>query len=213
MDLHSGAEQIGSTDHPSAALRPHASRRLEALSDIVFGLAMTFLVSRLPISRLPPSGPTWRGVVLLFGPYLFTLLMSFSIAGLYWFSHHRRLLLTPRHTSFAVVLNFAFLFVVMLLPTTSAMYGTYGNAGSMVSIYCAHLSLLSLLHLLLWLLTIRSSHRPGGRWLPWGFAVAPAFGSTVFISAAITALWRPDVSALLLFAGFLSPFVARLALA
>lgn len=73
------------------------ARRLEVLSDIMFGVAMT-----VPVYSLPLPGPearltSWRPVLRpLLGP-LVALGCSFLFTSIFWFSHHRRLRLTMAH--------------------------------------------------------------------------------------------------------------------
>ena len=197
------------TDAPTPS-STHAARRLEALSDIVFGLAMTFLASRLPLPGASDPAPTWHSLAIRVGPSLSALALSFTIAGIYWFGHHRRLSQAAPPTSGEIVLNFAFLLVVMLLPATTELVERFGNHGSTVSIYAAHLTLLSGLYLLLWYVTIHRSHRQAGRELPTSLLAGPAWGFLVFLSATLIASRRPGISHTLLFAGFLGPFIARL---
>ncbi len=188
----------------------HAARRLEALSDIVFGLAMTFLASRLPLPGLTDPAPTWHSLAVRVGPYLSALGLSFSIAGIYWFGHHRRLAEGGPPNSFEVVLNFAFLLVVMLLPSTTEIYERFGTRGSMVSIYCAHLALLSALYLLLWVLTISRSRSRAGAPMSWRQTIGPSFGLAVFLVATMLAFRHPALSQNLLLLAFLGPIVTRM---
>ena len=189
----------------------HAARRLEALSDIVFGLAMTFLASRLPLPGLTDPAPTWHSLAVRIGPSLSALGLSFSIAGIYWFGHHRRLAQGGPPSSLEVVLNFAFLLVVMLLPSTTEIYERFGTSGSMVSIYCAHLALLSGLYLLLWVLTISRSQRAPAP-MSWRQATGPSFGLAVFLIATMLAFRHPALSQNLLLLAFLGPLVTRMAM-
>ena len=191
----------------------HAGRRLEALSDIVFGLAMTFLASQLPLPGLTDPAPTWHNLAVRTGPSLSALGLSFAIAGIYWLGHHRRLAEGPPPTPSEVALNFAFLLIVMLLPSTTELYVRFQNQGSTVSIYCAHLALLSGLYLVLWILTISRSRWIAGPALSWRQAAGPVYGCAVFLCATAIAFVRPAVSENLLWAAFLGPLVTRLATA
>ncbi len=194
---------------PGERLVDHASRRLEALSDIVFGLAMTFLVSRLPMPGPSQPAPSWSDLERLLGPHLVALALSFSVATLYWFGHHRRLALSPPPDALELFLNFGFLLLVMLLPTTTDLLGRYGSDGSAVSVYCTHLGLLSVLNLVLWAMTIGHSRRPGGRRLAWHLLAGPVFGTVVFALSGIIAIWWPDAAQALVYSAFLTPLIAR----
>jgi uncharacterized membrane protein len=53
------------------------------------------------------------------------LMISFIVAGIFWFSHHRRLALAPEGTRPESFLNLLFLLSIILLPVTNGLYGSY----------------------------------------------------------------------------------------
>ena len=67
-------------------------RRLESLSNTIFGVAMTLLAYDLPRAAQFSAAPTWGELSHLYTARLTALVLSFLIAGLVWFSHHRRLM-------------------------------------------------------------------------------------------------------------------------
>ena len=70
-------------------------RRLEMLSNTIFGVAMTLLAYDLPKTGTFASLPDWTDLYRLYAGKLSALVLSFIIAGLFWFSHHRRLARQP----------------------------------------------------------------------------------------------------------------------
>src|ERR1700745_2567045 len=70
-------------------------RRLESLSNTIFGVAMTLLAYDLPRASQFTAAPTWDELVHLYAARLIALTLSFLIAGLFWYSHHRRLMRQP----------------------------------------------------------------------------------------------------------------------
>src|SRR5438552_1691272 len=70
-------------------------RRLESLSNTIFGVAMTLLAYDLPKTGTFASLPDWADLYRLYAGKLSALMLSFIIAGLFWFSHHRRLARQP----------------------------------------------------------------------------------------------------------------------
>jgi uncharacterized membrane protein len=114
-------------------------RRLESLSNTIFGVAMTLLAYDLPkageFKSLPgwtdPAGelikslPDWTDLYHLYSGRLAGLVLSFIIAGLFWFSHHRRLVRHPHGSRGVVILNLLFLLSIILLPVTNGLYGSY----------------------------------------------------------------------------------------
>ena len=51
-----------------------------------------------------------------------------SVAGLFWYSHQRRLAYAPEANRFTVIVNLLFLLSIILLPVTTGLYGTYPSA-------------------------------------------------------------------------------------
>ena len=186
-----------------------ALRRLEALSDTVFGVAITFMAYRLPVPDRGGPAPDWSTVASAIKPHLVALLLSFCVAVIFWLSHHRRLALAPRPGSAALLLNLAFLLLIIFLPITSDLYGTYGSSGDAVGIYAAHLAMISSANFLLWSLAAadrRLLKRPRASWR---VAAGPGFVAAVFGSATIIAAWHPGAAEYVMFAAFLGPFVSR----
>ena len=70
-------------------------RRLESLSNTIFGVAMTLLAYDLPRAAQFSAAPTWGELSRLYAARLIALTLSFLIAGVFWFSHHRRLMRQP----------------------------------------------------------------------------------------------------------------------
>jgi uncharacterized membrane protein len=70
-------------------------RRLEALSNTIFGVAMTLLAYDLPKGRGFAKAPNWIDLVNAYAQPLIALMISFIAAGMFWFSHHRRLAVAP----------------------------------------------------------------------------------------------------------------------
>jgi uncharacterized membrane protein len=100
-------------------------RRLEALSNTIFGVAMTLLAYDLPKARGFAKAPSWIDLVNAYAQPLIALMISFIVAGMFWFSHHRRLAVAPEGSRGEVFLNLIFLLSIIILPVTNGLYGTY----------------------------------------------------------------------------------------
>jgi uncharacterized membrane protein len=183
------------------------SRRVEVLSDTVFGVAMTFMAYRLPVPRLGDPAPSWAGMGGLFGSHLPSLTLSLWVAASFWISHHRRLAMHQALSVWETVLNLGFLAIAILLPVTTDLFGTFGTQGDTVAIYAAHLLLLGSLDLLLWVLAVRRTRKDERDWSRISSAVA---GCLVFVGVLGLAQWRPEVARPLLFVAFLAPVARRL---
>ena len=180
-------------------------RRLEALSDTVFGVAMTFMAFRLPVFEQKELALDWDALARTGGPHLLAFLLSFSIAVIFWLSHHRRLALTP-----ALILNFAFLLLVILLPITSDLFGSYGDDQKVTGIYAAHLALVSLLNFSLWTSSVAHARRKGDGGAAWSQVIGPGVVAVILSTATLALLQHSAAAKVIMFAAFLGPLVSRL---
>jgi uncharacterized membrane protein len=94
-------------------------RRLEMLSNTIFGVAMTLLAYDLPKASGFANAPAWIDLVRAYAQPLIALTISFVVAGLFWFSHHRRLAIAPEASRGVVFLNLLFLLSIIILPVRS----------------------------------------------------------------------------------------------
>jgi TMEM175 potassium channel family protein len=115
-------------------------RRLESLSNTIFGVAMTLLAYDLPRAAQFSAAPTWGELAHLYAARLIALTLSFLIAGLFWYSHHRRLMRQPYGSRPVVFANLFFLLSIILLPATTGLNGSYGQSGVIAVLYGLHLS-------------------------------------------------------------------------
>src|SRR5215218_6563603 len=135
-------------------------RRLEMLSNTIFGVAMTLLAYDLPKAGRFAKPPDWIDLVNVYAQPLIALMISFIVAGMFWFSHHRRLALSPEGSRGEVFLNLIFLLSIIILPVTNGLYGVYRLDGVVAVIYGIHLTLIATLNAQLWLLAPRRHGHP-----------------------------------------------------
>ena len=127
-------------------------RRFEALSNTIFGVAMTLLAYDIPRRQLSTDNPDWAAIWSTYELPLLALLLGFIIAGLFWFSHQRRLVYEPDGTRLAVVGNLIFLLSIVALPLSTGLYGRYPGAPDVIALFSFHLALISVLNLILWVM-------------------------------------------------------------
>jgi uncharacterized membrane protein len=159
-------------------------RRLEALSNTIFGVAMTLLAYDLPKGQLVAPAPNWMAIWHAYGSHLVALLLSFIVAGIFWLSHQRRLAYAPHAGRPVVILNLVFLLSIILLPATTGLYGTYFEVRDIVILYGAHLLLISALNGGLWL----SAAAPRG---DWPMLAGPAFSTLIFVIGLVVGSFAP----------------------
>jgi uncharacterized membrane protein len=130
-------------------------RRLESLSNTIFGVAMTLLAYDLPRSAEFTHAPGWAELSHVYGSRLISLMLSFIIAGVFWVSHHRRLARQPHAHRGVVFINLFFLLSVILLPVTTGLEGNYGQSSAVAVLYGLHLTTIAGLNAWLWWLATR----------------------------------------------------------
>jgi uncharacterized membrane protein len=161
-------------------------RRLEALSNTIFGVAMTLLAYNFPkepfLNGVPP---TWSAIFVAYQSQVIALVLSFVVSGMYWIAHQRRLAYEPHARRSIVYLNLLFLLSIVALPITAGLYGTYGSARDIVVLYSCHLALIGVLNALLWFLAGASRGEPYR-------AVGSFCASAIFFVATIVALVVPQ---------------------
>ena len=135
-------------------------RRLEALSNTIFGVAMTLLAYDLPKASRFATAPAWIDLVNAYAQPLIALMISFIIAGVFWLSHHRRLTFAPEGSRGEVFLNLIFLLSIVMLPVTNGLYGAYRLDSVVAVSYGLHLTVIAGLNALLWILALRGHRNP-----------------------------------------------------
>ena len=179
-------------------------RRLEMLSNTIFGVAMTLLAYDLPKASSFKQAPTWIDVLNVYAQPVIALMISFIVAGLFWFSHHRRLAVAPEGGRGVVFLNLFFLLAIIILPVTNGLYGSYRLDGVVAVIYGLHLTVIAALNALLWVLALRGRHDPQ-------LLATALFPVIVFVIGTTTALFAPKMAQLAWCLAFLAPMAGWLA--
>jgi uncharacterized membrane protein len=173
-------------------------RRLEMLSNTIFGVAMTLLAYDLPKAASFTSAPGWIDLIRVYAQPVIALTISFVVAGLFWFSHHRRLAVAPEASRGVVFLNLLFLLSIIILPVTNGLYGSYRLDGVVAVIYGIHLVVIATLNGVLWILALR-----GRRDLP--LRVTTLFPILVFVIGTAIASFSPKVAQFTWCLAFFSP--------
>lgn len=167
-------------------------RRLESLSNTIFGVAMTLLAYDLPKANFDRL-PNWDDLVHVYSSRLSALILSFIIAGVFWISHHRRLARQPYGSRGTVILNLFFLLSIVLLPVTNGLYGNYRLSSAVAVLYGAHLTIIAALNAVLWWMASRD--RPA--------EIAGAiFPVLVFVPGTVIAAFLPDYAQYFWLLGF-----------
>ena len=97
--------------------------RIEALSDGVFSIAMTLLVLKLEVPEHHHSNEEMLRQLLDLQPQFVSYVVTFLIAGGFWFLHHLTFHFIRHVNGFLVWVNLIFLMFVSLLPFSAGLLG------------------------------------------------------------------------------------------
>lgn len=104
--------------------------RLEAFSDGVFAVIITFMVFNIKV----PSSASWGGLVSVL-PVFLSYVLSFIYVGIYWNNHHH-LLQAAEHVSGKVLwANLHLLFWLSLAPFATAWMGQNPRSSVPAALY------------------------------------------------------------------------------
>ncbi|WP_322517191.1 TMEM175 family protein [Rhodopseudomonas palustris] len=176
-------------------------RRMEALSNTVFGVAMTLLAYQAPREKFASADPQWREIWHLYGAFLSTLLLSFIVAGMFWYSHQRRLAYATHAGRAEVLLNLFFLLSIILLPVTCGLYGNNYDSPNVTTLYSFNLLLIALFNTVLWAIAVARKN-------DWATLATPAFALVLFCAALVACLIDPHSPKYIWPIAFLSPFIS-----
>lgn len=177
-------------------------RRLESLSNTIFGVAMTLLAYDLPKSGQFDNLPGWHDLYQLYSGRVTGFALSFVIAGIFWFSHQRRLARQPCASRNIVFLNLLFLLSIILLPVTNGLDGSYGQSPAVAVLFGLHLTAIAGLNSTLWWLIHRDeAHRPE--------LIGSFFPLLVFVPGTLVAAFSPQLAKYIWLLAFAGLFVRR----
>ncbi len=131
--------------------------RLEALTDGVFGFAMTLLVASLILPRSAVITQTSQQAFFSLVPDFYHYIIGFFVLAAFWIAHHMQF----RHVRFIdrpfLFLSCVGLFFVTLVPFSTSFVGDYGDRFSSI-VFEVNLLLIGLVFFAQWLYAMHN-HR------------------------------------------------------
>jgi uncharacterized membrane protein len=102
-------------------------QRIEALSDALFGIALTLTVLevRVPAGQFTMTEDELRAAVFQLGPRVLTYLLSFMTLGIFWVGHQTFLNYVRRSDRHLTWLLLAYLAVIALMPISTGLLANY----------------------------------------------------------------------------------------
>jgi uncharacterized membrane protein len=119
-----------------------AVERLGSFSDSVFAFIIIIMVLELK----PPEHPTFAALLPLW-PTALSYAVSYQFIAIVWINHHRLLRFANEPTAWLIWVNFALLFMVSLVPFSTAWVARTHLAAVPVFIYAAVFVLVELAYL------------------------------------------------------------------
>jgi uncharacterized membrane protein len=126
------------------------TRRIEALADGIFAIAMTLLVLTL---TLPDATQTKLSLSQLMAeqwPKFFNYALSFLLLAIFWVIHNQEFHVIRRTDRGHIWINIGILMFVALMPFSTDVTGSYSNETLAEILFSANLLILGLLFLLNW---------------------------------------------------------------
>src|SRR5580704_6153095 len=122
----------------------HSVERLAALSDGIFGVAMTLLLIELhvPARELIQSEHDLLKAFAALAPQLVVYLMSFMTLGIFWVGQQTELNHLERSDRNLTWINLGFLFLVTIVPFTTRLLAEFTTYRSALVAYWLNIFLL-----------------------------------------------------------------------
>jgi uncharacterized membrane protein len=141
------------------AIAGQSVERLAALSDGIFGVAMTLLLLELhaPAKELIHNEGDLRSALASLAPQLLVYLMSFLTLGIFWVGQQTQLNHLERSERHFTWIHLAFLFSVTLMPFSTRLLTEFINFRTALVAYWANILLLGALLYLSWGRATRAS--------------------------------------------------------
>ena len=136
-------------DEPTPGRAGLSPRRLEALADGIFAIAMTLLVLELRVPAVTAPGELASALVDLW-PRFATFFISFVVLGVYWFAHHQTFYFLVRVNRTVVWLSLFFFLGAVLIPFVASLLDSYPLDPVALSLYGAVLGLLAIVGYVIW---------------------------------------------------------------
>jgi uncharacterized membrane protein len=126
--------------------------RLAALSDGIFGVAMTLLLLELHVparESVHSDRELWQALAAL-GPQLVVYLMSFLTLGIFWVGQQVQLSHLARSDRHLTWIHLVFLFAITLMPFSTRLLAEFLTLRTALLAYWTNIALLGLLLYVSW---------------------------------------------------------------
>jgi len=126
------------------------TRRIEALADGIFAIAMTLLVLTLTLPDMAQTKLSLSQLLADQWSKFFNYALSFLLLAIFWIVHHQQFHVIRRTDRNHVWINIGILMFVALMPFSTDIAGDYSGETLAELVFGANLMILGLLFLLNW---------------------------------------------------------------
>ncbi|HXC98273.1 MAG TPA: TMEM175 family protein [Verrucomicrobiae bacterium] len=146
------SEKPGRMPTPYNRIAGGSVERLAALSDGIFGVAMTLLLLELhvPAKELIHNEADLLGELAKMGPSVVVYLMSFITLGIFWVGQQTQLNHLERSDRHLTWMHLGFLFAVTLLPFSTRLLASFVTYRTALLVYWGNILLLGVLVYFCW---------------------------------------------------------------
>jgi uncharacterized membrane protein len=170
--------------------------RIVAFTDGVFAIAITVLVLGIDVPEQLPDADL-HDFLIDSWPQLFAYFLSFAVIGRFWLSHHSLFSMLHDFDRRLLVLNLAYLSLVVLIPFPTNLLGEYGGEADAVVVYAFVIGSASLLSWAILRYGLRHGHVGAGlRAEAAAMAAGALFPVLVFYASIPIALLSPTAAQL-----------------
>jgi len=115
------------------------SKRIEALADGIFAIAMTILVLQVQVPRIPPpvTQDALRRALLQLTPHVTGYFVSFVLLGSLWVAHHAQFHFIRKVDRVLLWLNIFYLSLISFVPFASGLLSQYHRQPVACAVYAA----------------------------------------------------------------------------
>jgi Predicted integral membrane protein len=128
----------------------HDIGRMIAISDAVFGVAMTLLVLEIKVPEVHGNDKELAIAFLKLMPKFLVYFLSFMTAGIFWMGQAAQFEHIKKSDRNLIWINLLFLLFVSVLPFTTAFLGDYIDHNFAIGIYWLNIFLLGLMLYINW---------------------------------------------------------------
>jgi len=123
------------------------TERITAFTDAVMAVAITLLVLNLevPVLADPSASELWRSLRDLLDDFA-AYLLSFALVGRFWLLHHRLFERLREFDQRLLLLNLAFLALIVLVPFGADLLDRYGKLSPACVVFASVIGLAALTH-------------------------------------------------------------------